>query len=126
MPSGKTEKKRVVAVGIFDLLHPGHIHYLKEAKKLGGELWVLVTRDEIARREKRSPILSEKMRVFMLQQLSMVDKVLLWSEEGVDATFKKVKPDVLALGYDQPYVPKKLEKEFSEHGLYMRVTRIGR
>jgi len=54
---------RVMATGVFDLLHPGHIHYLTEAKKLGDELVVVVARTSTAERFKHRPIVSEAQRV---------------------------------------------------------------
>ncbi|MEE9489142.1 MAG: adenylyltransferase/cytidyltransferase family protein, partial [Thermoplasmata archaeon] len=50
---------RVMASGVFDLLHTGHLHYLEEAKKLGDELIVVVARDSTVRKEKHEPITTE-------------------------------------------------------------------
>ncbi|MCJ2563189.1 MAG: adenylyltransferase/cytidyltransferase family protein, partial [Candidatus Thermoplasmatota archaeon] len=53
---------RVMASGVFDLLHTGHLHYLEEAKKLGDELIVVVARDSTVRKEKHDPITTEDVR----------------------------------------------------------------
>ncbi|HTD81915.1 MAG TPA: adenylyltransferase/cytidyltransferase family protein, partial [Thermoplasmata archaeon] len=54
---------RVMATGVFDLLHPGHVAFLREAKALGDELVVVVARDSTAKRFKHTPITPEAQRV---------------------------------------------------------------
>ena len=64
--------RRVVATGTFDILHPGHVLYLSEARKLGDELYVIVARDSTIK-HKRKPLIPEDQRRFMLRALTCVD-----------------------------------------------------
>ncbi len=89
-----------MAQGVFDLLHPGHLHYLRESKKHGDKLVVIVARDS---RIEKNLYFNEEERREMLQALEVVDKALLGSEESIYDTVKHVNPDVITLGYDQPY-----------------------
>lgn len=98
--------KRVLAAGVFDLLHYGHLRYLEEAKNLGGEdaeLIVVVARDStVLKRKGRLPVMNEVHRRALVEALKPVDEVILG---GVDLNtakvIQKVKPDIIALGYDQ-------------------------
>ena len=92
--------KTVMAQGVFDLLHLGHLHYLRESKKHGDKLVVVVARDS---RIEKNLYFNEEERREMLQALEVVDKALLGSEESIYDTVKHVNPDVITLGYDQPY-----------------------
>ena len=76
---------RVLATGTFELLHPGHLLYLEEAKKLGDELFVIVGRDITVRKRKRTPIIPEEQRLQMVSALRVVDKAMLGSEKDIYA-----------------------------------------
>ncbi|TAL20672.1 FAD synthase [Patescibacteria group bacterium] len=99
-PGGR--RHRVVAFGVFDLLHPGHLRFLEQARKLGTELVVVVTRDARARREKgRAPVLSEMERLSMVRALKCVDRAILGDKPGVNLILRRLKPEMIALGHDQ-------------------------
>src|SRR2546423_14634347 len=68
---------RVMATGVFDLLHPGHLYFLREARKLGDELWVVVARDRTARRFKHEPITPEESRLQLGGALKPGDRAVL-------------------------------------------------
>jgi len=68
---------RVMASGVFDILHTGHVHYLSEAKSLGDELIVVVATDNTVRRRKHQPITPEKMRLELVNSLKPVDQAVL-------------------------------------------------
>ncbi len=89
-----------MAQGVFDLLHPGHLHYLRESKELGEELVVIIARDS---RIEKNLYFNEKERREMVEALEMVDQALLGSEESIYDTVEKVRPDIITLGYDQPH-----------------------
>jgi FAD synthetase len=91
---------RVVATGVFDLLHLGHLHFLEEAKKLGDELIVIVARDSTARKRKHEPITPEDMRVEMIAALKPVDRAVLGYEDDMLRIIKEVKPDIIE-GYPE-------------------------
>ncbi len=116
---------RVMATGVFDIIHLGHLHYLEESKKLGDELVVVVATDRTVRSRKHEPITPEKMRVELVASLKPVDKAVLGKDGGdIFDIVKEIKPDVITIGYDQPFNEKELEKEMAKRGLKVRVVRM--
>lgn len=111
----------VLASGKFDLIHPGHIFYLEESRKLAedGELWVVITHEENI----ENNFFSNKERKKMLEDLDMVDKVVV-GEEEVDllGTIRKVEPDIITLGHDQD--PAKLEEVIEKYKDNVTIERI--
>ena len=116
---------RVMASGVFDLLHPGHLYYLKEAKKLGDELVVVVATDNTVRKRKHEPITPQDMRLEMVEALKPVDRAVLGHEGDMFKTVEEIKPDIIALGYDQDFDEKWLEEELKKRGMKIKVVRIG-
>ena len=105
---------RVLATGTFDLLHPGHLLYLSEAKALGDELYVIVARDSMIK-HKPKPIIPEGQRLAMVAALRMVDKVMLGSETDMFEPLREIKPDIIALGKNQFFNDKELENQLKSH-----------
>jgi FAD synthetase len=118
--------KRVMATGVFDILHSGHLHYLQEAKELGDELYVVVATDATVRKRKHEPITPEKMRVELVQALKPVDKAILGTEGDMFETVCRIEPNIIALGYDQAFNEKELEAELRKRGLKARVVRLSK
>jgi len=121
----------VLASGVFDLLHYGHVRYLEEAKKLGGEdseLVVVVARDATVRKRKgRDPILPEEERRALVEALKPVNKAILGEEDfSLEKVLSKVKPDIVAVGYDQEDLEAELKKVISRKGLDIKVVRLAR
>jgi FAD synthetase len=114
---------RVLATGTFDILHPGHIHYLSEAKKLGDELYVIIARESMIR-HKPKPIITDEQRLEMVSSLKIVDKALLGSESDIFDPIMQIKPNVIALGYDQLFDVGQLEKQLHSRGFDCKVVRI--
>ncbi|MHC1579339.1 MAG: adenylyltransferase/cytidyltransferase family protein [Candidatus Alkanophagales archaeon] len=115
---------RVLATGTFDILHPGHLFYLEEAKKLGDELYVIVARDVNVK--KRKPIIPEEQRLRMVSSLKVVDKAMLGSEKDIFEPLYEIKPDIIALGYDQDFDERELEEELRRRGFNTKVVRLGK
>jgi len=92
--------KVVLTGGAFDVIHIGHVLALGEAAKLGNVLVVVVARDEFIRKKGRKPLHNQKYRAAMVGALRMVDLALL-GVKNMGETLKRVKPDVIAYGYDQ-------------------------
>ena len=129
--AGKSGKKVVLASGVFDLLHLGHVRFLEEAKKTGGknaELVVIIARDSTVEKTKgRKPIISENQRRALVESLKVVDEAVLGYENfHLGEVIKHVKPDVIALGYDQVDVEKATKKYVNDHKLHIKVVRIGK
>jgi len=117
-------KERVVATGVFDILHVGHLRFLKEAKKMGGELVVVVSCDKVAREEKRPPINSQEDRRELIQALSPVDRAVIGYEGDKYEILVELRPDFLVLGYDQAYDPKQIEAELRARGCNTQVIKL--
>ena len=100
-----------MATGVFDLLHPGHVAFLREARRLGDELVVVVARDSTAKRFKHTPITPEAQRVEMVAALKPVDRAILGNEGDIFEILDEVRPDVIALGYDQVHNEEKILEE---------------
>ena len=97
-----SSKKIVLAGGVFDIIHPGHIHTLNAAKALGDILVVVIATDKTARKmKKRPPLHSQESRRELVSCLTMVDMAIVGHEEDIFETVKEVKPNIIVLGYDQ-------------------------
>ncbi len=114
-----------MATGVFDLLHPGHVYFLNEARKLGDELVVVVARDQTARRLKHEPYVPEHMRREMVEALKPVDRAVLGSTTDIYETVVREQPRIIALGYDQVWNEKEVERECARRGVPVKVVRIG-
>lgn len=95
-------RRRVVAFGTFDLLHPGHAAFLRQARRMGDELVVVVARDARVRREKgRAPVFRERERLALVAAMRWVDKAVLGDPAGRWTALRRLKPAAIVLGYDQ-------------------------
>lgn len=116
--------RTVLATGVFDILHLGHLYYLTEARKLGDRLVVVVARDETARRIKRLPIVPEHLRLEMVRCLKPVDEAVLGDRDDFYRVVEAVKPDIIALGHDQRHDPDKIRAELARRGITATVVRL--
>lgn len=119
----------VLAAGVFDLLHYGHIRYLEEAKKTGGSnarLVVIVARDETVRRLKGSdPIIPEDQRRAVIEALKVVDEALLGFEDlDLDRVLQQIKPDIVVVGHDQEAIKAQVEKINKARELDIKIVQI--
>jgi FAD synthetase len=114
---------RVLATGTFDLLHPGHLLYLSEARSLGDELYVIVARDSMIK-HKQKPVVPEEQRLVMVQALRVVDKAMLGSKINIFEPLREIKPDIIALGANQFFKENDLETQLRVHGIDAKVVRI--
>jgi len=128
----KTGKRRIVlASGVFDLLHLGHVKFLEEAKKAGGknaELLVIVARDSTVQETKgRKPVMPENQRVALVESLRVVDEAVLGLEDfDIGDVIERVKPDVIALGYDQAEMEERVREYVNKCGLHVEIVRLGK
>lgn len=117
--------RKVLAFGTFDYLHPGHVHFLREAKRLGTHLSVIVSRDATVRKVKKAaPSLDEQARLSLLKEMKAVDEAFLGEEEDIYACLKKIRPDIIALGYDQQAFVDGLAERLVSLGLQTKIVRL--
>lgn len=115
----------VLACGTFDILHPGHVHYLNECKQLGDFLIVIVGRNtNITKFKGEPPINSEYSRLRMVQSLKAVNLAILGSEGNIYDRIVQLKPDVIALGYDQKPEDKTILTELGKRGFETKIVRM--
>tara|TARA_B100000809_G_scaffold145401_1_gene142985 strand:+ start:544 stop:1011 length:468 start_codon:yes stop_codon:yes gene_type:complete len=118
---------RVMAVGVFDLLHAGHLHYLEQAKALGDHLTVVVAHDETVRKRKHEPVTGMDLRRRMVEGLKPVDVAItgLPPSESMFDILDDVKPDIIALGYDQDHAEEWVKGELLKRGKeHIKVCRV--
>ncbi|MEM4700413.1 MAG: DUF357 domain-containing protein [Candidatus Nezhaarchaeales archaeon] len=119
-----TAAKRVLVAGVFDLIHPGHLYFLQQAKELG-EVYVVVARDSTAEKVKgRRPIVPEGQRLKVVSQLKPVDHAVLGEEGDLLKVVERIKPDIVLLGPNQPFSEEELKEELRRRGLETQVLRV--
>lgn len=126
----------VMAFGCFDLLHPGHLAYLRQAKKIAGKekLVIVIGRDKIMLQSGKTPLFNELERKQLISCLTFVDDVVLGDHADKLRAVKKFRPTKIVLGYDQQagwlfgekglFDEKKAEKKLREIGLCTKVIRV--
>ena len=114
----------VVATGVFSILHPGHIVFLEEAKKLGDKLVVIVATDSTVKKSKGINLIPEEQRLQVISALKMVDEAVLGDEKDRFKRIIEIKPDIIAIGKDQEHDAEEIEEELKKRGLKTRVVEI--
>ena len=118
-------KKIVLAGGVFDIIHPGHIHTLNAAKALGDVLVVAIATDKTAQKmKKRPPLHNQELRRELVSCLSMVDIAMIGHEEDIFETVKEVKPNIIVLGYDQIHQDKFIADGCKRINLDVEIVRL--
>lgn len=118
---------KVMATGAFDILHPGHGLYLEKAKKLGGKdavLAVVIARDSTVKKKKKIPIIDENQRLEMIKYLKPVDEAYIGYDEDMFKIVEEIKPDIIAVGFNQIHDVKKLQEELDKRGIKAVAKRI--
>lgn len=123
--TGRDSLKVVLAGGVFDIIHPGHIHTLNSAKALGDVLVVVVATDNTAvKMKKRQPLHSQDQRKELVESLKMVDLCLIGQEDDIFKTVNRVRPQIIALGYDQVHQEKFITEGCKKIDLDAEVARL--
>lgn len=115
----KTQAKKVMIFGVFDLLHPGHLYLLYHARLKGAELVAVIARDASVKRLKgRAPEWNERKRIQAVRATGLASSVVLGDlKDGTYAVVKKHKPDAICLGYDQDILKKDLSLKMESNNL---------
>ena len=119
------KKKIVLAGGVFDIIHPGHIHTLNAAKALGDVLVVALDTDKTTKKmKKRPPLHSQELRCELVSSLSMVDKAVIGHEDDIFKTVKEMEPNIIVLGYDQIHQEKFIGDGCKRINLDVEIVRL--
>ena len=123
---GRDALKVVLVGGVFDIIHPGHIHTLKAAKAQGDVLVVVVARTSTALKIKKDRRIyhNELLRKELVSSLNLVDLAIIGKEGTLYDTVEYVKPNIIALGYDQAHSEKDVADNCQKRNLNIRVTRV--
>jgi FAD synthetase len=123
---GRAEIRVVLVGGVFDLLHVGHIHTLKSAKSLGDVLVIVVATDTTVSNVKKNRKIyhDQNSRLELVSSIRFVDKAIIGTKKSIYDTVDFVKPDIIALGYDQTHDEKAIKKSCLDRGLQLDVVRL--
>lgn len=122
---GRSSLKVVLAGGVFDIIHPGHIHTLNAAKELGDVLIVVIATDKTAEKmKKRLPLHNQEQRKMLVDALSVVDLSIVGHEGDIFKTVDLIRPQVIALGYDQVHQEKFITEGCKKINLDVTVARL--
>jgi FAD synthetase len=118
------EMVKVMATGTFDILHMGHIYFLKESKKFGNTLAVVVATDSTVRKLKHEPVNSQDIRLSIIKELKIVDEAFIGYEDDIYEIVKEIKPDVIALGFDQLHDENEIKIELKKRKINAKIVRL--
>ena len=120
-----TKKKKVLIAGTFDLLHPGHVHLIEAAAKLGKVIAIVGTDAIVEKIKGHKPVIPENQRLFMVSHLKGVDQAVL-GHETLDFTeiIAEIAPDIILLGPDQGPSPEQWTSMLEEKGIHVKIVRL--
>ena len=111
--------------GTFDILHPGHFNFFKQAKQHGDYLIAVIARDKTVLGVKgKLPKHNERSRLQAVKNSGAVDKIVLGRLGDKYGIIKQYKPDVIALGYDQANFVDRLENKIKNFKLKTKIIRL--
>lgn len=123
---GRASLRVVLSGGVFDIIHPGHIHTLRQARALGDVLVVVVATDATAvKMKRRRPLHTQAQRQELVSSLAMVDACVVGDEEDMFRTVSRIAPDTIALGYDQAHQEGRVREGCARVGSRAEVVRLG-
>ena len=124
--AGRRRLRVVMLGGAFEIIHPGHIAAVTEARSMGNALVVVVATDEnVGKNKGRPPVTSQAQRVKLVSSLRQVDLALPGNKGSIFDILLKIRPDVVALGYDQRLDLDVIVKEAAKRGLKISAARLG-
>lgn len=122
---GRNSIRVVLAGGVFDIIHPGHIHTLRAAKALGNVLVVVIATDKTAQKMKnRIPLHNMELRKDLVKSLSMVDYAVVGYEGDIFKSVEIIRPNIIALGYDQVHQEKFIIDGCKKIGISVSIARL--
>jgi FAD synthetase len=123
----ETEKTRIMVFGTFDGLHKGHLDFFKQAKNFTKNSFLIVSiaRDKnVFKIKGKYPKIKEKARMILVSKTKLVDKVVLSGLKNHIPHIVRMRPDIVALGYDQKAYVKNLKKDLKNKGTLVKIIRL--
>ena len=115
----------ILLFGTFDILHPGHQSLFQQARRYGDTVVTVIARDSTVKKlKKHSPFFTEKQRQKNLQKTHWANKVFLGDKKNYFKIIKKIKPDIICLGYDQKFFIKDLKEKIGEWELKIKIVKL--
>jgi FAD synthetase len=125
MAAGRRRLKVVMIGGAFEIIHPGHIQTFSAARKLGNTLVVVVATDEsVSRNKGRPPVTNQEWRVMLVSSLRQVDLAVPGNRGSIYDILPRIRPDVVAVGYDQVHDTEDIVREAAKRGVEIEVARL--
>ena len=122
---GRKSIKVVLTGGVYDIIHPGHIHTLKNSKQEGDLLIVSIARDNrVIKIKGRKPINNERRRTILVSSIRYVDFTLLGSKGDIFGVVKKIKPNIITIGYDQTHQISELRRRVKINNLSIKIKKL--
>jgi len=122
---GRKSIKVVLTGGVYDIIHPGHIHTLKNSKQEGDLLIVSIARDNrVIKIKGRKPINNERRRTILVSSIRYVDFTLLGSKGDIFGIVKKIKPNIITIGYDQTHQISELRRRVKINNLNIKIKKL--
>lgn len=117
--------KTVMVFGSFDVIHPGHLYFLRQAKRYGDKVVIVIARDSTIEKIKGTkPKYNERERREHVRELGYAAKVVIGYENDPYEIIEELDPDVICLGYDQNSFSKGLKEELEKRGLKAKIHRL--
>jgi FAD synthetase len=117
--------KTLMVFGTFDIFHPGHRSFLRQAKKHGDFLIVVVARDKtVTNVKKQKPVNNEQQRLENIKKSKLADEVILGNVGNKYTVIKKYKPNIICLGYDQKFFVRGLKQKIRDFGLKTKTIKL--
>ncbi|MCY0891425.1 MULTISPECIES: DUF357 domain-containing protein [Pyrobaculum] len=123
-PSEIKNAKTVMVAGTFEILHPGHLAYLKKAWEMGYVIAVVSSDENAERTKKRKLVIPQQQRAEVLSSLYYVHRVVLGSPGDIFDIFNTVRPDVVLLGPNQNVKEEVVKREAKKRGVDVNVIRL--
>lgn len=114
--------RAVIALGTFDVLHPGHLHYLREAAERGDRLHVILARRSNVT-HKPEPVCPDRQRAEMVAALDVVDEAVVGHPDDYYVPIERIDPDEIVLGYDQHHDAEAVRAGLADRGIDATVSR---
>jgi FAD synthetase len=120
-------KNRIMVFGTFDGLHKGHLNFFKQAKSFMKNSFLIasIARDKnVLRLKGKYPDKNERARMALVKKCKLINQVILAGLKNHLPHILKIRPDIIALGYDQRAYVKNLKKDLKNKGLMVKIVRL--